>query len=111
MVAMTQKCSSAVNSLPRWPKNVVLPPTLGLGGPKTVNRRQILASMALTPGSDRLASWLQPPVQPYMEAYAFHIKNPDEVLEGKKPHVEEVGPFVYRYCRGFSPAKVSFAIL
>jgi len=63
---------------------------------KPMLEKKILASMALTPGSDRLASWLQPPVQPYMEAYAFHIKNPDEVLEGQKPHVEEVGPFVYR---------------
>ena len=56
----------------------------------------ILKSMALTPGSDRLASWLEPPVEAYMEVYAFNIKNPEEVLNAKKPLVEERGPYVYK---------------
>jgi len=63
---------------------------------KPLLEKKIAKSMALTPASERLESWLQPPVQPYMQAYAFHLKNPDEVLKGKKPHVEEIGPFVYR---------------
>ena len=63
---------------------------------KPMLEKKILASMALTPGSDRLKSWLQPPVQPYMEAYAFDVTNPEEVLQGKKPKLREVGPFVYR---------------
>ena len=37
--------------------------------------------MALTPGSDRLASWLKPPVQAYMEAYGFDVQNPEEILK------------------------------
>ena len=47
---------------------------------KGLLEKAILKSMALTPGSDRLASWLNPPVEAYMEAYAFNIKNPDEIL-------------------------------
>ena len=47
---------------------------------KGMLEKSIHKSMALTPGSDRLASWLKPPVQAYMEAYGFHIKNPDDIL-------------------------------
>jgi hypothetical protein len=56
--------------------------------------------MALTPGSERTQSWLTPPVQPHLTAYAFHLTNPDAVLAGKKPILEEKGPFVYKVARG-----------
>ncbi len=65
-----------------------------VGGPYL--EKKIIASMALTPGSDRYESWLRPPVQPHLEGYAFHITNPEAVLAGKEPVVEEVGPFVYK---------------
>ena len=53
-------------------------------------------SMALEEGSDRMESWLRPPVQPHLNGYVFHIKNPEAVLAGKKPILEEKGPYVYR---------------
>jgi len=56
----------------------------------------ILRSMSLSPGSDRLQSWLNPPVQPHLTAYAFHVTNPEAVMQGKKPVLEEIGPFVYK---------------
>ena len=56
----------------------------------------ILKSMALEPGGDRLKSWLNPPVQPALTAYAFHVTNPEAVQKGRKPIVEEIGPFVYK---------------
>ena len=57
---------------------------------------KILQSMALTPGSDRFDSWLHPPVQPHLYGYAFHVTNPEAVLAGRKPILEEKGPYVYK---------------
>jgi len=53
-------------------------------------------SMAIEPNSDRLRSWLMPPVQAHLTGYAWHIQNPDEVLKGAKPKLEERGPYVYK---------------
>ena len=56
----------------------------------------ILRTMSLSPGSDRLQTWLNPPVQPALTAYAFHVTNPEAVMQGKKPVLEEIGPFTYK---------------
>jgi hypothetical protein len=29
------------------------------------------------------------------KAYLFNILNPDEIMRGSKPRVEEIGPFVF----------------
>ncbi len=52
--------------------------------------------MAIAPGSERLHSWLDPPVEAHLSGYAFHVTNPDEVLRGEKPKLEERGPYVYK---------------
>jgi len=57
---------------------------------------KILASLALSPASGSLASWLVPPVEAQMTCYVFNLTNPEEVLNGSKPVLQEVGPFVYR---------------
>ncbi|XP_056288335.1 scavenger receptor class B member 1 [Pseudoliparis swirei] len=40
--------------------------------------------------------WKDVPVPFYMSVYFFNVLNPQEVLAGEKPHVEQRGPFVYR---------------
>ena len=39
---------------------------------------------------------MDPPVQAHLTAYGFHVTNPESVIKGRKPIVEEVGPFVYK---------------
>merc|ERR1711892_1556908 len=58
--------------------------------------KKILQTMALAPGSDRLQSWLVPPVQAHLTGYAFHVPNPEAVQRGEKPVLQEIGPFVYK---------------
>ena len=35
------------------------------------------------------------PFAPYQRIYLFSVKNPKEVENNRKPHLEEVGPFTY----------------
>merc|ERR1711892_490403 len=66
-----------------------------VAGPGMLEKK-ILQTMALAPGSDRLQSWLVPPVQAHLTGFAFHVTNPEAVQRGEKPVLEEVGPFVYK---------------
>lgn len=40
--------------------------------------------------------WKDVPVPFYMSVYFFNVLNPEEILNGEKPMVEQKGPYVYR---------------
>lgn len=40
--------------------------------------------------------WKDIPVPFYMSVYFFNVLNPQEILKGEKPMVEQKGPYVYR---------------
>jgi hypothetical protein len=48
------------------------------------------------PETDIYNQWLNPSVDVYLAFNIFNLKNPAEVMNGARPIVEEVGPFVYR---------------
>lgn len=59
----------------------------------------ILRSMALKEGSGRTETWLMPEkadIGAHLTGYGFHVENPEEVAQGAKPRLKEVGPFVYQ---------------
>lgn len=35
-------------------------------------------------------------VQAHLEAYGFDVTNPEAVMQGRKPILREVGPFIYK---------------
>ncbi len=52
--------------------------------------------LALTQGTHMLRLWSDPPLTPILKVFIFNVTNPDEILAGKIPVVEELGPYVYR---------------
>ena len=42
------------------------------------------------------AKWIDPPVQPKLKIYVFNFTNPEEFLNGAKPKLREVGPYVFQ---------------
>lgn len=57
----------------------------------------ILQSVRLERGTDQFNRWEELPFPLHFKVYAFHVVNPDAILEGARPIVQEVGPFVYKY--------------
>ena len=51
--------------------------------------------MKFVPGSLGYDVWQNPPVPVYMKFHVFNVLNPEEVQQGLKPVVEEIGPFTY----------------
>jgi len=56
----------------------------------------INSQLKLTPDNgETWDAWIEPPVTPYMKFTFFNVENPDEVRNGFKPRVTEIGPFSY----------------
>ncbi|XP_057674798.1 lysosome membrane protein 2-like [Corythoichthys intestinalis] len=55
--------------------------------------------IVLVEGSRVFESWKRPPPPVYMEYFFFNVTNVDEILNGGKPVVNQVGPYTYREYR------------
>uniref|UniRef100_A0A8C5KY81 Scavenger receptor class B member 1 n=1 Tax=Jaculus jaculus TaxID=51337 RepID=A0A8C5KY81_JACJA len=62
-------------------------------------KQQVLKNVRIDPNSLSFSMWKEIPVPFYLSVYFFHVSNPDEILKGEKPQVEERGPYVYREFR------------
>ena len=51
--------------------------------------------LALTPDTHMLRLWSDPPLTPKLKVFIFNVTNPDEILAGKVPVIQELGPYVY----------------
>ncbi|XP_072515403.1 scavenger receptor class B member 1 isoform X2 [Salminus brasiliensis] len=57
---------------------------------------QIVKNIEINPKNDlSYTMWKDIPVPFFMSIYFFDVLNPDEILEGEKPMVEQRGPYVY----------------
>uniref|UniRef100_A0A8C6W3H6 Scavenger receptor class B, member 2 n=1 Tax=Nannospalax galili TaxID=1026970 RepID=A0A8C6W3H6_NANGA len=63
-------------------------------------------NMVLRNGTEIFDSWEKPPLPVYTQFYFFNVTNPEEILSGEIPRLEEVGPYTYRELR--SKANVQF---
>ncbi|XP_046496809.1 scavenger receptor class B member 1 isoform X3 [Equus quagga] len=62
-------------------------------------KQQVLKNVRIDPSSLSFDMWKQIPVPFYLSVYFFHVLNPNEILQGGKPQVQERGPYVYREFR------------
>uniref|UniRef100_A0A8C5USP8 Scavenger receptor class B member 1 n=1 Tax=Microcebus murinus TaxID=30608 RepID=A0A8C5USP8_MICMU len=62
-------------------------------------KQQVLKNVRIDPSSLSFNMWKEIPVPFYLSVYFFNVLNPDGVLRGQKPQVEERGPYVYREFR------------
>uniref|UniRef100_A0A2L2Y078 Lysosome membrane protein 2 n=1 Tax=Parasteatoda tepidariorum TaxID=114398 RepID=A0A2L2Y078_PARTP len=56
-------------------------------------------NLVLQEGKETYEKWKQTPIPVTFKVVLFNITNPAEVVKGKLPSVEEVGPFVFRQYR------------
>ncbi|KAF6132714.1 scavenger receptor class B member 2 [Phyllostomus discolor] len=56
-------------------------------------------NIVLRNGSETFDSWKKPPLPVYSQFYFFNVTNPEEILRGEIPRLEEVGPYTYREIR------------
>lgn len=52
--------------------------------------------MVLRAGTDQFERWQELPQPMHFKSYLFNITNPEEVMAGGKPMMQEIGPYVYR---------------
>ncbi|XP_014209085.1 sensory neuron membrane protein 1-like [Copidosoma floridanum] len=65
---------------------IILPPVV---------KSQVKAKVELRPGKFMRKIWSTFPFSLDFSVYLFNVTNPDEITQGAKPIVHEVGPFVY----------------
>lgn len=53
-------------------------------------------NVRIDPSSLSFSMWKEIPVPFYLSVYFFEVLNPEEILKGGKPEVQERGPYVYR---------------
>ncbi|XP_004647481.1 lysosome membrane protein 2 [Octodon degus] len=61
--------------------------------------RAVEQRVVLRNGTEVFHSWENPPLPVYTQFYFFNVTNPEEILRGERPLLEEVGPYTYREIR------------
>ncbi|KAM4827124.1 scavenger receptor class B member 1 isoform 1-T1 [Thomomys bottae] len=61
--------------------------------------QQVVKNVRINPQSLSFSMWKEIPVPFYLSVYFFEVINPNEILKGEKPLVQERGPYVYREFR------------
>ncbi|XP_039606711.1 lysosome membrane protein 2a [Polypterus senegalus] len=65
----------------------------------TLFEKRLKSNIVLKNGSDVFKAWENPPPPVYIQFFFFNVTNSEDILQGKKPSVTQVGPYTYREYR------------
>ncbi|GFR32651.1 lysosome membrane protein 2 [Trichonephila clavata] len=65
----------------------------------TLFKAKISENLVLEEGKEAYEKWKKTPIPVTFKVYIFNITNAKEVMEGLKPNVEEIGPYVFKQYR------------
>ncbi|CAG4987867.1 unnamed protein product [Parnassius apollo] len=68
------------------------------GFPKIV-KHQVQKNVQIDNSSVMFEKWRKLPMPLTFKVYIFNVTNPDEVINGEKPNLAEIGPYVYKEYR------------
>ncbi|XP_043516663.1 sensory neuron membrane protein 2-like [Frieseomelitta varia] len=57
-------------------------------------KNKLTMSLPFTKGSPIYKAWISP-IHLTFKCYLFNVTNPDEIMQGSNPNLDEVGPFAY----------------
>lgn len=57
--------------------------------------KQLDRKLSLSEDSPTIGNFISPPVPIFMQYYFFNVTNSQEILEGEKAKLDEIGPFTY----------------
>uniref|UniRef100_T1IUI9 Scavenger receptor class B member 1 n=1 Tax=Strigamia maritima TaxID=126957 RepID=T1IUI9_STRMM len=49
----------------------------------------------MTENSELTAKWIEPPLIHHKHIYLFNVTNPNDIVQGDKPILQEIGPYVF----------------
>ncbi|GFY55084.1 lysosome membrane protein 2 [Trichonephila inaurata madagascariensis] len=65
----------------------------------TLFKAKIQENLVLEEGKEAYEKWKTTPIPVTFKVYIFNITNPKEVMEGLKPSVQDIGPYVFKQYR------------
>ncbi|KAI8798272.1 lysosome membrane protein 2 [Biomphalaria glabrata] len=57
---------------------------------------EVKGNLPLKNGSDSFKNWQSPRTPIKFQIWIFNVTNHDEIIQGRKPHVQQHGPYTYR---------------
>jgi len=78
---------------------VVLSVILGFVVVPNIIEGKIEEEVSLKNGTETWDKWIENPVPIYLDFMIFNVTNPDEVINGAKPILQEVGPYSFEEVR------------
>ena len=87
LIAITSLSALIIGIVTKW-----------LAVPLVIND-QVYKQLELIEGTLGNDVFVEPPNEIYIKYYFYHVLNPDQIKNGSKPQIKQIGPYVYKELR------------